>query len=291
MAVWRSRPNEAPHLCRVRRNAVCDMVICLPEMAPPDVKLNTRISEGRRHSEPAWRCTVYSLYAHVQEVRQRLPARRRLRPEPAARGAARHPRLSGASKWLHTRAFVLWIRGAWRMMHQEAEARRLRLPLPFGGGPCCRLLPWRALRSLALAGCTSPALAACSGELWTLLRRFARRHAPLTKGRRCPPALIKMPLHCTVLSGTKRKKTHVRARQAKEGTAEPAHAIAPTPRRHRGSRLLLLLCRPSGPLPAHPPPVAAPAPGAAPPPDPPPPPPYAAAVARYVAPPPAAPPA
>ncbi len=30
-----------PHPCRVRRNAVCDMIICLPEMAPPDVKLNT----------------------------------------------------------------------------------------------------------------------------------------------------------------------------------------------------------------------------------------------------------
>ncbi len=26
----------------MRRNAVCDMIICLPEMAPPDVKLNTR---------------------------------------------------------------------------------------------------------------------------------------------------------------------------------------------------------------------------------------------------------
>ncbi len=35
-------PSEAPHPCRVRRNAVCDMIICLQEMAPPDVKLNTQ---------------------------------------------------------------------------------------------------------------------------------------------------------------------------------------------------------------------------------------------------------
>ncbi len=47
-------PVQRPvHPCRVRRNAVCDMIICLPEMAPPDVKLNTH-TFGARSSLRVW---------------------------------------------------------------------------------------------------------------------------------------------------------------------------------------------------------------------------------------------
>ncbi len=42
-------PSEAPHPCRVRGNAVCDTIICLPENGSTRCKLNTRTL---RHTRP-----------------------------------------------------------------------------------------------------------------------------------------------------------------------------------------------------------------------------------------------